>query len=419
MTIQHENQSDPFIWAVGIEDTFVPQTRPGYRALDEYELMGHYEHWRVDLALVRDAGVQALRWGVPWYRVEPQPGQFDWRWTDQVVPYMVEELGITPIIDLMHYGCPLWMQQPFLDPSYPQAVARYAAAFAERYRQLVQWYTPLNEPLVNAMMCGRRGVWPPYARGDRGYVRVLLQLVRGMQATAAALTAIDPQVRLVWVDAAGSVQADLPELAGIASEQQHKLFLSYDLLTGTVTPDHGLWAWLISNGASAHELAAIAQQAVALDVLGINFYPQWSTHQLYLNRQGLLASRSTDKLGTGFAAMLQQYWERYRVPLMITETSAYGTHQQRAQWLQSSLAAVQQLRASGVPIIGYTWFPLFTMIDWRYRTGRAPLDQYRFELGLYTLNDGPSPRWRATPLVEPFRDAVQRTAQTVGGLTMH
>ena len=49
-----------FIWASGIEDTFVPQTRPGQRALDEYELMGHYDHWREDLALARDAGVQAL-----------------------------------------------------------------------------------------------------------------------------------------------------------------------------------------------------------------------------------------------------------------------------------------------------------------------------------------------------------------------
>ena len=37
-----------FLWAAGIENTFVPQVRPGHRSLDEYELMGHYEHWRED-----------------------------------------------------------------------------------------------------------------------------------------------------------------------------------------------------------------------------------------------------------------------------------------------------------------------------------------------------------------------------------
>ncbi len=101
---------ETFLWASGIENTFVPQVRPGERALDEYELMGHYQHWREDLALARDLGLNALRWGVPWYRVEPKQGQFDWARTDQVISYLVEELGITPIIDLMHYGCPFWLQ---------------------------------------------------------------------------------------------------------------------------------------------------------------------------------------------------------------------------------------------------------------------------------------------------------------------
>ena len=67
-------RAEDFIWASGVEDTFVPQVKEGHRSLDEYHLMGHYEHWREDLALGRDLGVRALRWGVPWYRVEPLPG---------------------------------------------------------------------------------------------------------------------------------------------------------------------------------------------------------------------------------------------------------------------------------------------------------------------------------------------------------
>jgi beta-glucosidase/6-phospho-beta-glucosidase/beta-galactosidase len=116
MTDLLRRRPEDFLWATGIEDTFVPQTRPGHRALDEYQLMGHYEHWRQDLALVRDLGLKMVRWGVPWYRLEPfQPGEFDWRWTDQVIPYMVHDLGITPIVDLMHYGCPFWLRREFAE----------------------------------------------------------------------------------------------------------------------------------------------------------------------------------------------------------------------------------------------------------------------------------------------------------------
>src|SRR6266496_1533746 len=144
--IQPGSRPEEFIWASGIEDTFIPQTRPGHRALDEYELIGHYQHW-----------------------------------TEELLPYMVEELGITPIVDLMHYGCPFWLRREFASAEYPQAVAEYAGAFVERYKYLTHWYTPLNEPLVNAQMCGKRGLWPPYPRGDSGYIRIMLQLVKGIR----------------------------------------------------------------------------------------------------------------------------------------------------------------------------------------------------------------------------------------------
>lgn len=167
-----------FLWAAGIENTFVPQTRPGQRALDEYELVGHYEHWREDLGLAKQLGLQALRWGIPWYKVESEPNKFDWSWTDEVIPFMVEELKILPIIDLLHYGCPFWLKKEFANKDYPQYAAHYAAEFANRYQKSIKWYTPLNEPIINSLMCGMRGLWPPYLKGDNGYIRLMMQLAK-------------------------------------------------------------------------------------------------------------------------------------------------------------------------------------------------------------------------------------------------
>ena len=186
-----------FIWAGGIEDTFVPQVKPGHRPLDEYELMGHYTHWREDIALAKNVGMNALRWGVPWYKVEPEQGRFDWSWTDQVIPFMVEELKILPIIDLMHYGCPLWLRKEFANKKYPQFVARYAAEFSRRYRDLIKWYTPLNEPIINALMCGMRGLWAPYLKGERGYIRIMMQLAKGIIHTVEAIKEIQPDSVMV------------------------------------------------------------------------------------------------------------------------------------------------------------------------------------------------------------------------------
>jgi len=414
-------RSSDFLWASGIEDTFVPQTRPGHRALDEYQLMGHYEHWREDLALARDLGLQAVRWGVPWYRVEPLPGEFDWSWTDQVIPYLVEELKVLPIIDLMHYGCPFWLRREFASDEYPQAVAAYAGAFARRYGSLVRWYTPLNEPIVNALFCGKKGLWPPYLRGDGGYIRLLLQLVRGIQRTVVAIKEIDSDAVMVHVEATGLARAARADLEVLAVEDQRRGYLAYDLLTGLVTPDHPLFTWLLRNGAGPDELKDIARNRVPLDVLGLNFYPQWSTQQISVDHRGRLAYRAVEQDGAGFVTLIEDYHRRYGAPVMVTETSARGTVEVRSTWLEASVAAVRKLRGEGVPVLGYTWFPLFTMIDWKYRLGRRSLDHYRLELGLYTL-DGPlegqegRPRWRPTPLVDQFRGYVADPAAAVGEL---
>ena len=107
--------ANEFLWAVGIEDTFIPQTRAGHRRLDEYELMGHYQLWKQDLDLAADLGVSAIRYGIPWYKVNPQPGVFDWSWTDAVLEYLVVAKKLTPIVDLMHYGTPLWLENQFVN----------------------------------------------------------------------------------------------------------------------------------------------------------------------------------------------------------------------------------------------------------------------------------------------------------------
>lgn len=407
---------EDFFWAGGVEDTFVPQTRPGHRALDEYELIGHYEHWREDLAVAKALGLRALRWGIPWYRVEPERGRFDWRWIDEVLPCMVQELGITPIVDLMHYGCPFWLHREFDNPDYPAAVASYAAEFAQRYKGLVRWYTPLNEPLVNALMCGKRGLWPPYLRGDQGYLRVMVQLAKGIVATVRALKEIDPHSIMVHVDAAGIVRAERRDLERLAAEDQLRHFICYDLITGRVDAEHALFPWLLRNGVSPADLYALAAQPIDLDVLGLNFYPQWSTKQVYINRQGKLAYREIERQGLGFAEMIASYQQRYQAPVIVTETSARGSDRVRARWLAAGLGAIKALRRQGVPVLGYTWFPIFTMIDWSYRLAKGPVEQYRLELGLYRLGRTGEPRWAATPLVEQFRAYVADPEAAIGTL---
>jgi beta-glucosidase len=82
------------------------------------------------------------------------------------------------------------------------------------------------------------------------------------------------------------------------------------------------------------------------------------------------------------------------------------------------VATIKRLRSQGTPVVGYTWFPMFTMIRWPYRGGTRPVGQYKLELGLYRLNTESDPRWVATPLVAKMRSYILNSEQSVGHLTV-
>lgn len=398
-----------FCWATGIEDTFIPQARPGLRPLDEYELTQHYQQYEQDFALAASTGVRAVRWGIPWYRVEPEPGRFDWEWTDRALELLVAHHKLVPILDLMHYGTPLWLENSFINAHYAERVAEYAAAVVERYQELVQVYTPLNEPMVNADMCGRRGEWPPYLEGDDGYVKLVIAICRGIVKTVEAIRSVQPDAFLVQVEALWRVFIHGGGYHPRVEFDNARQYLAFDLSAGRVGEGYPLLDFLYKNGVTDSDLRWFKDNAVSFDVFGANYYP-WSNTELVLDEAGKLQQVKSRTHGGTIAEVLTDAFERYRMPVMVTETSARENIEGRRLWMDETLSAVWQLRQQGIPVVGYTWFPMMTMIDWAYRVGDLPLETYLLHLGLFESSfdeQGILQRY-PTSLVNDYRQLIQQ-----------
>jgi len=369
---------------VGIEDTFIPQEAHGARKLDEYELTQHYHYWREDLGLAAASGATMIRWGVPWYLVEPEEGQFDFRWLDEVAAHL-SDLGLRCVVDLMHYGTPLWMEESFLDPRYPELVARYAATVAARYPGVFSDFTPLNEPMVNAQWCGRDARWPPALSGDTGLVRVLVRLALGMVATQRAIAEVRPDAAFVHVDAGFRWDGPLGPGGLTRRQAEEWRFLPVDLITGRVDEAHPLFDYLVERGARVADLAHLRRDAVRPDVMGVNYYPAFSTMQV--DEHGVEQPVEVGK--EGLEDLLHAYHERYRLPIAVTETSRSTPDvAEKAQWVDDLLDTLAELRADGLPVVGVFWFPLMDLFDWAYRDGTEPADAYLRPFGLVDLVRG-------------------------------
>jgi beta-glucosidase len=403
-----------FEWLAGIEDTFItaPSPRTG-RTLDEYELTEHYRRWRSDLDLFAELGVRSVRYGIPWHRINPAPGVWDFTWADAPLERLLE-LGIQPIVDLVHYGLPPWIEGAFLHPDFDRFMAEYSARIVERFRGRIRTYTPLNEPRVTAWYCGKLGWWPPFRRGWRGFLAVLLGVCRGIVSSVHAMRNVDPSIVHAHVDATDLYEAADPSLTQEASRRQELVFLALDLITGRVAPGHALYDWIVSLDVREAELAWFQTRAIDLELVGINLYPLFSEKRLVRTPLGL-RTRMTYAPANIIDRLSELYWTRYGRSLFISETASEGSVRRRQKWLQDSVAAVGRVRARGVPLVGYTWWPLFALVTWGYREGQKPAGEYLKQMGLWDLQPSSDGLERVrTPLVDDFRALVEQGSAAVG-----
>lgn len=377
-------------FAVGVEDTFIPQTRPGERSLDEYELMQHYRFWEADLGYCAEAGGELVRWGIPWYLVNPAPDTWEWSWLDRVVDRFTE-LELDLVADLVHYGTPTWLENEFVNPDYPKRVAEYGAAVAERYAGRIHSYTPLNEPLLNIMYCGEFGQWPPYRTGDKGFTDVLRGISRGIVLTQQAIADVDDAADFVHVEASFRFAGDLDAHADTYEHLRQRAYLVQDLVMGLVDHDYALVPYLRANGFTDDDLQWAQTNTAQPDVVGVNYYPQHSTELFEAGASHSGGPRDLrPRLDAGTAGLrdvLSAFAARYDKPVFLTETSYTGTVEERISWMNESVTAVEELRSEGVDIVGYTWWCITDMMEWSYRPGTGDPMDFLLPMGLWALEE--------------------------------
>ena len=332
----------------GFESTYLP----GYRK-DLLEVTGHSQLWRSDLDELLGAGVQHLRYPLRWPQIQPERGRFDWSETDRVLGHL-HEAGAVPIVDLVHHtSYPDWLRDGFRDPGFAPALVDYAEAVALRYPWLPA-YTLFNEPFATIYLAGHEGLWPPYDRGMGGLVRLAGSVLPAINKAAECWAELLPNARHVWVDTAEhhTGSAASRDYVTLANDRRH-IFL--DLMLGhDLDPARPFLREFIRAGGEA--LLELPPRRV--DMLGLDYYchSEW-----YYDETG---GHAPSPHPVGFAAVAEQYWQRYGLPMMLSETNLRGQPSDRISWLRYMLEQYDVALERGVPLHGFCWFPQVDSCDW-------------------------------------------------------
>ncbi|SEK63349.1 family 1 glycosylhydrolase [Nitrosovibrio tenuis] len=396
---------DLMLWG-GLECTI---NRVGDEYFSQLDRNGHGVRL-CDLDRFAYLGIRAIRYPVLWEYIAPNGlAVANWSWPDARLPAL-KERGVMPIVGLVHHGSGP-ANTSLVDPSFADRLAEFAGAVAHRY-PWVEYYTPVNEPLTTARFSGLYGFWYPHGRDDRIFIQALLNQCRAVVLSMRAIRRVNSRAKLVQTDDLGKFYST-PQLSELADFYNIRRWLSWDLLCGKVGREHPLWEYLISMGIDPSQLLWFEENACKPDIIGVNYYitsERWLDHRTE-RYAGWPVSNYRDHryidtepvrvLATptpGIGPLLEEAWERYQLPLAVTEAHMNGSREDQMRWLVEIWQAAKNAKQQGVDIRAVTVWALLGSYDWNCLVTAC---KGYYEPGPFDVRSGTP---RATALAALMRD---------------
>ena len=360
---------NPEVWG-GIECT-INRVHDSFR--DQLEYSGHYRR-PGDIEQFARLGIKKLRYPVLWEFHQPfQNKKIDWSWTKKQLQ-SIRDNNITPIAGLVHHGSgPAFTD--LNDEEFPYKLAAYAKAVAKKF-PWIEYYTPVNEPLTTARFSGLYGLWYPHRKEEVSFIRMLLHQIKGVVLSMEAIRKINPKAKLVQTEDLSKIHST-PLLSYQADFENERRWLTYDLLCGKVDKQHFFWDYFISMGIDEKELEFFLKNPSPPDIIGFNYYV---TSERYLDEKienyhcsthgGNHKHRYADVEAVriielaGLHVLLTEAWERYKLPIAITENHLSCTREEQLRWFKETWEACCDLKRQGIDMRAVTVWSLLGAYDW-------------------------------------------------------
>ena len=299
-----------------------------------------------DYTLLASAGIRTVRDGLRWHLIETAPGVYDW---SSFLPMLraAHAAGTQVLWDLCHWGVPDDID--LFSDDFSSRFADFAAAAATLIRAenlragitAPQIYCPVNEISFWAWVGGDEEHFHPWASERGGELKV--QLALASIAATRAVRAVDPDARFIQAEPIIHISLD-DEDEGYHPDEEIEVaahiagqFEAWDMIAGLRDPELG----------GAPEL---------LDLIGVNYY--WNNQWVHNGDR----TPPGHHLHRPLHLLLSALWERYRRPILISETGAEADS--ACAWLGYVTAELRQAQRLGVPILGLCLYPVMDYPGW-------------------------------------------------------
>jgi beta-glucosidase len=318
-----------------------------------------YNRWREDVGMIKELNCGAYRFGIEWSRIEPETGKYQ---VEEIEHYKeilktLKENGIKTVLTLWHWTNPKWIgAKGWADKKTADHFLRFVELIAKELGGYVDYWNPLNEPLMHIGHGYLDGKFPPNHFGDfYNTYKVFKNLVHAHKGAYEIIHKYFPQAQV-----------------GVA------------MTTGFFEPAHKwnlIEVAIVKAGHYFRNLWYLEKIKGFFDYIGVNYYHH--NRMIWYPPFKKNLDEWTNDFGweiypEGIYHVLKAY-SAFKMPILILENgTSDADDDHRARFIVEHLKYVHKAIAEGADVRGYFYWSLLDNFEWA--------DGYGQKFGLYEVN---------------------------------
>lgn len=360
---------------------------PNHKAID------FYHHWKEDLALLHELGLNMFRMSVSWSRIFPkgieeEPNQAGLAFYRSIFEEC-HRLGIEPLVTISHYDGPVYLSAEcggWQNRETVEHFVHYATTLFNEFHGLVNYWLTFNEINSTTLM----PLFVPSMKEDV-YQQLCQKLHYQMVASAKTVAWAHehyPELKvgcmLCGLKSYALTEDPKDQVKKMESDQLSLYYCGDTMMRGSypafakrIWQDHG-----VKLDCTDQDLADL--KAGTCDFYSFSYYTTMCVTTHEFKRAGMFALGPKNEYLTytdwgaaedadGLRIYLNELYSRYQKPLMIVENGlgtadtleADGTVHDpyRIHYMRAHVKAMEQALDDGVDLIGYNPWGIIDLIS--------------------------------------------------------
>ena len=357
----------------------------------------HYHRYKEDIALMKEAGLKSYRFSIAWTRIYPngddeQPNPKGIQFYSDLIDELIKN-DITPIATLWHFDLPNHLEEAYhgwLGKETIHHFERYARTVFEAYGDRVKYWISINEQMMmvmNTEMLLGKGKKISYKEGLKYNMQACVNMSLAEKKAFQLCHEIIPDAK---IGPSSAYQLCYPltcDAMDVQAAMDAEEFLSYLVLDLSVRGEFPATLKAYLKQEQAYPVISEEEQKLLKkerpDFIGVNYYasltvrkpgdPDPKADLFFFNTENYtivnnpIIKTTTWLRGSydplGFKLALRKLYDRYQLPLMITENGlgAYDTltedgkvhDEYRIAYLRDHVKAMKKAIHYGAEVIGY------------------------------------------------------------------